>query len=78
MLHFSLQFKITFSLTSFNLLVYNDTGIEVGHKFFSRSEMVAVGLHGHWLNGIDYTGNSQGKVLLLHLYIFIKCYFRKI
>ncbi|CAN8236508.1 unnamed protein product [Cochlearia groenlandica] len=31
-------------------------GIDVGHQFFSRSEMVAVGFHSHWLNGIDYMG----------------------
>ncbi|XP_022554352.1 histone-lysine N-methyltransferase, H3 lysine-9 specific SUVH4 [Brassica napus] len=31
-------------------------GIDVGHRFFSRAEMVAVGFHSHWLNGIDYMG----------------------
>ncbi|XP_021823630.1 histone-lysine N-methyltransferase, H3 lysine-9 specific SUVH4-like [Prunus avium] len=36
-------------------------GIEVGHQFFSRAEMVAVGFHAHWLNGIDYIGESRGK-----------------
>ncbi|XP_059640250.1 histone-lysine N-methyltransferase, H3 lysine-9 specific SUVH4-like [Cornus florida] len=36
-------------------------GIEVGHQFFSRAEMVAVGLHGHWLKGIDYIGQFSGK-----------------
>ncbi|XP_035539901.1 histone-lysine N-methyltransferase, H3 lysine-9 specific SUVH4-like isoform X2 [Juglans regia] len=33
-------------------------GINVGHQFFSRAEMVAVGLHGLWLSGIDYIGES--------------------
>ncbi|KAM6589787.1 hypothetical protein CsatA_012392 [Cannabis sativa] len=36
-------------------------GIEVGRQFFSRSEMVVVGLHGHWLRGIDYMGDSNGQ-----------------
>ncbi|KAJ6831971.1 histone-lysine N-methyltransferase, H3 lysine-9 specific SUVH4 [Iris pallida] len=31
-------------------------GIEVGDHFFSRAEMVVLGLHSHWLNGIDYMG----------------------
>ncbi|KAL5552593.1 hypothetical protein UlMin_039994 [Ulmus minor] len=39
----------------------NVPGIEVGHQFFSRAEMVAVGFHGHWLKGIDYMGNSYAK-----------------
>ncbi|XP_021736056.1 histone-lysine N-methyltransferase, H3 lysine-9 specific SUVH4-like [Chenopodium quinoa] len=33
-------------------------GVDVGHQFFSRAEMVAVGFHSHWLNGIDYMGVS--------------------
>ncbi|GER42998.1 histone-lysine n-methyltransferase [Striga asiatica] len=33
-------------------------GIDVGHQFFSRAEMVVVGFHQHWLNGIDYIGKS--------------------
>ncbi|KAK2968816.1 hypothetical protein RJ640_028209, partial [Escallonia rubra] len=36
-------------------------GIDAGHQFFSRCEMVAVGFHGHWLNGIDYIGQSGSK-----------------
>ncbi|MED6105921.1 Histone-lysine N-methyltransferase, H3 lysine-9 specific suvh4 [Stylosanthes scabra] len=36
-------------------------GIEVGHQFYSRGEMVAVGFHSHWLNGIDYMGKSYEK-----------------
>lgn len=36
-------------------------GIDVGHQFFSRAEMVALGFHSHWLNGIDFIG--QGKKL---------------
>lgn len=36
------------------------TGIDVGHQFFSRAEMVVVGFHQHWLNGIDYIGQTAG------------------
>ncbi|WMV17706.1 hypothetical protein MTR67_011091 [Solanum verrucosum] len=36
-------------------------GIDVGHQFFSRAEMVVVGFHNHWLNGIDCVGQSAGK-----------------
>ncbi|XP_028114775.1 histone-lysine N-methyltransferase, H3 lysine-9 specific SUVH4-like [Camellia sinensis] len=36
-------------------------GIDVGHQFFSRAEMVAVGFHSHWLNGIDYIGQTASK-----------------
>lgn len=36
-------------------------GIDVGHQFFSRAEMVVVGFHNHWLNGIDYVGQSAGR-----------------
>lgn len=36
------------------------TGIDVGHQFFSRAEMVVVGFHQHWLGGIDFIGQSAG------------------
>ncbi|CAN8256404.1 unnamed protein product [Cochlearia groenlandica] len=36
-------------------------GIDVGHQFFSRAEMAAVGFHNHWLNGIDYMGIEYKK-----------------
>ncbi|CAI0555738.1 unnamed protein product, partial [Linum tenue] len=36
-------------------------GIDVGHQFYSRAEMVAIGFHGHWLNGIDYMGMGYQK-----------------
>lgn len=39
------------------------TGIDVGHKFFSRAEMVVVGFFSHWLNGIDYIGQNGSKVI---------------
>ncbi|KAI4350432.1 hypothetical protein L6164_004889 [Bauhinia variegata] len=39
----------------------NIPGIKVGHQFYSRAEMVAVGFHSHWLNGIDYMGQSYCK-----------------
>lgn len=36
-------------------------GIDVGYQFYSRAEMVALGLHSHWLNDIDYVGQSYRK-----------------
>ncbi|KAL3636717.1 hypothetical protein CASFOL_019016 [Castilleja foliolosa] len=33
-------------------------GIDVGHQFFCRAEMAAVGFHQHWLWGIDYIGKT--------------------
>ncbi|XP_022863184.1 histone-lysine N-methyltransferase, H3 lysine-9 specific SUVH4-like isoform X2 [Olea europaea var. sylvestris] len=39
-------------------------GIDVGHQFFSRAEMVVVGFHGHWLNGIDFIGSAARNSLL--------------
>ncbi|PHT57132.1 Histone-lysine N-methyltransferase, H3 lysine-9 specific SUVH4 [Capsicum baccatum] len=44
--------------SSFKFLV---AGIDVGHQFFSRAEMVVVRMHNHWLNGIDYIGQAAGK-----------------
>lgn len=38
-------------------------GVDVGHQFFSRAEMVALGFHSHWLSGIDYIG--QGTKLVM-------------
>ncbi|XP_039114745.1 histone-lysine N-methyltransferase, H3 lysine-9 specific SUVH4 [Dioscorea cayenensis subsp. rotundata] len=37
-------------------------GVDVGQQFFSRAEMVVLGLHGHWLNGIDYMGQGYSKL----------------
>uniref|UniRef100_A0A7N0T7Q8 Uncharacterized protein n=1 Tax=Kalanchoe fedtschenkoi TaxID=63787 RepID=A0A7N0T7Q8_KALFE len=31
-------------------------------EFFSRAEMVVIGFHSHWLNGIDYMGQNYSKV----------------
>ncbi|CAO2150119.1 unnamed protein product [Urochloa humidicola] len=31
-------------------------GIDVGDQFYSRAEMVALGIHSHWMSGIDYMG----------------------
>ncbi|CAB1184504.1 unnamed protein product [Spirodela intermedia] len=45
-------------------------GIDVGHHFFSRAEMVALGLHSHWLNGIDYMGVPYGKMAEYSEYSF--------
>ncbi|XP_020397917.1 histone-lysine N-methyltransferase, H3 lysine-9 specific SUVH4 isoform X1 [Zea mays] len=37
-------------------------GLDVGDQFYSRAEMVVLGIHSHWLNGIDYMGMKyQGK-----------------
>ncbi|KAL8474905.1 hypothetical protein ACS0TY_031355 [Phlomoides rotata] len=36
-------------------------GIDVGRQFFSRAEMVVVGFHQHWLNGINYIGKTGAK-----------------
>ncbi|MCO5601117.1 hypothetical protein L7F22_055236 [Adiantum nelumboides] len=38
-------------------------GIHVGDHFFSRCEMMAVGLHFHWLAGIDYLGAAYKKIM---------------
>eukprot|EP01018_Ginkgo_biloba_P017388 Gb_31631 [translate_table: standard] len=37
-------------------------GINVGDHFFSRAEMVAIGFHSHWLNGIDFMGANYKKM----------------
>lgn len=34
-------------------------GIDVGHQFLSRCEMVAVGIHHHWQSGIDFIGKTS-------------------
>lgn len=39
-------------------------GIGVGQQFYSRAEMVVLGVHGHWLNGIDYLGGSYAKQVI--------------
>nr|XP_043625388.1 histone-lysine N-methyltransferase, H3 lysine-9 specific SUVH4-like isoform X2 [Erigeron canadensis] len=39
-------------------------GIDVGYQFYSRAEMVALGLHSHWFTGIDYIGESCKKTEL--------------
>ncbi|MQL89998.1 hypothetical protein Taro_022580 [Colocasia esculenta] len=45
-------------------------GIDVGRHFFSRAEMVVLGLHSHWLNGIDYMGKSYSKLAEYEQYSF--------
>ncbi|KAM0838071.1 hypothetical protein ACQ4PT_061211 [Festuca glaucescens] len=38
------------------------SGVDVGDQFYSRAEMVVLGIHGHWMKGIDYMGpNYQDK-----------------
>ncbi|KAH8934882.1 hypothetical protein BDL97_17G003600 [Sphagnum fallax] len=34
-------------------------GVHVGQQFLSRAEMVIIGLHQHWLNGINYIGATK-------------------
>ncbi|XP_024522726.1 histone-lysine N-methyltransferase, H3 lysine-9 specific SUVH4 [Selaginella moellendorffii] len=34
-------------------------GVKVGDTFFSRAELVSVGIHKHWINGIDYIGKGD-------------------
>lgn len=36
-------------------------GISIGDQFFSRAEMCVLGLHHHWLNGIDYMGQTFAR-----------------
>ncbi|XP_042436529.1 histone-lysine N-methyltransferase, H3 lysine-9 specific SUVH4-like isoform X3 [Zingiber officinale] len=43
-------------------------GIDVGHQFYSRAEMVVLGVHSHWLSGIDYMGMSYAKQVSLEKY----------
>ncbi|PSS18252.1 Histone-lysine N-methyltransferase [Actinidia chinensis var. chinensis] len=59
--------KAISKMKEINAILYPDKrigpipGIDVGHQFYSRAEMVAIGFHSHWLNGIDYIGKTAGK-----------------
>uniref|UniRef100_A0ACD5TAH4 Uncharacterized protein n=1 Tax=Avena sativa TaxID=4498 RepID=A0ACD5TAH4_AVESA len=33
-------------------------GVDVGVQFYSRAEMVVLGIHGHWMKGIDYMSSK--------------------
>ncbi|XP_058734197.1 BTB/POZ domain-containing protein At1g63850-like [Vicia villosa] len=44
-----------------HLLANQPSCVEVGYQFYSRAEMVAIGFHSQWLNGIDYIGQSYSK-----------------
>jgi hypothetical protein len=48
-------------------------GITVGHKFFSRDDMVATGFRGHWLNGIDYIRKLCGKLVCIYISFYLDC-----
>jgi hypothetical protein len=51
-------------------LIQSFSGLDVGDQFYSRAEMVVLGIHSHWLNGIDYMGMKyQGKVRLITMAI---------
>ncbi|MCL7051067.1 hypothetical protein MKW94_025750, partial [Papaver nudicaule] len=45
-------------------------GVDVGHQFYSRAEMVVVGFHNHWLNGIDFMGTKFRKKAEFKHYTF--------
>ncbi|KAI3929811.1 hypothetical protein MKX01_025979 [Papaver californicum] len=45
-------------------------GVDVGHQFYSRAEMVVVGLHSHWLNGTDFMG-AKFKKMVMHFKIWL-------
>ncbi|KAM0874079.1 hypothetical protein ACQ4PT_037651 [Festuca glaucescens] len=48
-------------------------GVDVGDQFYSRAEMVVLGIHGHWMKGIDYMGpNYQDKVRLVEQILNLK------
>ncbi|KAI3908224.1 hypothetical protein MKW98_029525, partial [Papaver atlanticum] len=59
-----------------NTILYPDKrpghlpGVDVGHQFYSRAEMCVVGLHNHWLNGIDFMGVRFKKVAEFKNYTF--------
>uniref|UniRef100_A0ACD5U3H3 Uncharacterized protein n=1 Tax=Avena sativa TaxID=4498 RepID=A0ACD5U3H3_AVESA len=45
-------------------------GVEVGDQFYSRAEMVVLGIHGHWMKGIDYVGSKYEDKVRLVEWIF--------
>lgn len=47
------------SIKACSRVLWSLPGISVGDQFFSRCELSAIGLHGHWLAGIDYLGASH-------------------
>ena len=53
--------------------IWHLPGIDVGDQFYSRAEMVVLGIHSHWLNGIDYMGMKyQGKVTAADISVEVK------
>ncbi|WCJ42035.1 Histone-lysine N-methyltransferase H3 lysine-9 specific SUVH4 [Euphorbia peplus] len=54
-------------ITDSNLVMYPEKrigelpGINVGHQFYSRAEMIAIGFHSHTMGGIDYMGIDYKK-----------------
>jgi hypothetical protein len=60
-------FPFYFMFAQYDIFYSFSSGIDVGDQFYSRAEMVVLGVHSHWLNGIDYMGlKYQGKVLSRH------------
>lgn len=47
----------------------NLPGVDVGFQFYSRAEMVAVGFHAHWLNGIDFVGMECCKLAMFSTFV---------
>lgn len=72
--YFPISFNLTdvlyHSLLNWRRMMSCDfVGIDVGHQFYSRAEMVVVGVHSHWLNGIDYMGVSYAKQVTTNSYV---------
>lgn len=52
---------MTYTTLVFSFLPSINVGIKVGHHFYSRAEMVAVGFHKQPMKGIDYIGKRYRK-----------------
>lgn len=57
------QMKIDKKMADRGKIIGPLPGINVGDQFFSRCEMIAIGLHCHWLGGIDTIPASSKKAL---------------
>ena len=58
------SFKI-YRGTIFNTY-FSIIGVKIGDQFFSRCEMIAIGLHCHWLGGIDtIPASSKNKLVVI-------------
>lgn len=50
-------------------MILSSAGIDVGYQFYSRAEMVALGLHTHCLNDVDYMGFSYKTMVCMYVYL---------